>query len=242
MLSDEEKRAKRNEYARKWYAKNAERLRPAMRDAYYKDRLARIKSTVEYKRRNKDKAKGWASVYRKKHAAEIAAYNAATKAMQKVRSQRRYAKHKEEVLAQCRAYYLENKKEVLDRNAAWRKANRDRVRVKQREYIRRKLATDPAFAFIHLARRRMLNALKGVGSKSARTVELLGCTGEEAVKHIEKQFAPGMSWANRKEWHIDHIKPVSKFDLTKPEEQKKAFHYTNLQPLWAWDNRSKGAK
>ena len=32
------------------------------------------------------------------------------------------------------------------------------------------------------------------------------------------------------------------FDLTKPEEQKKCFHYINLQPLWAFDNMSKGVK
>ena len=51
-----------------------------------------------------------------------------------------------------------------------------------------------------------------------------------------------MTWKNYGEWHIDHIKPCSKFNLTDEEEQKKCFNYKNLQPLWASENTSKGAK
>jgi hypothetical protein len=51
-----------------------------------------------------------------------------------------------------------------------------------------------------------------------------------------------MNWENQGEWHIDHILPCASFDLTKEEEQRKCFHYTNLQPLWAKDNMIKGSK
>lgn len=92
-------------------------------------------------------------------------------------------------------------------------------------------------------RSRVHNALKYY-KKCAYTEKLLGCSLDEFKEHIEKQFLPGMSWENntRHGWHIDHIRPISSFDLSKPEEQLKAFHYTNCQPLWAKDNLSKAAK
>lgn len=64
---------------------------------------------------------------------------------------------------------------------------------------------------------------------------------KQLKKHLEIKFTKGMSWENYGKWHVDHIKPCAKFDLTKESEQRKCFHYTNLQPLWAIDNFKKGA-
>jgi len=92
-------------------------------------------------------------------------------------------------------------------------------------------------------RERLRSALKG-NSKNKKTLEYLGCSIKEFKKHLEKQFVGSMSWENYgwAGWHIDHIKPISLFDLTKESEIKAACHYTNLQPLWAEDNMKKGAK
>ena len=72
----------------------------------------------------------------------------------------------------------------------------------------------------------------------------MGCNIDFLKKYIAKKFTKGMSWDNYGlyGWHIDHIKPCSCFDLTKPEQQKLCFHYSNLQPLWAKDNISKSNK
>lgn len=70
----------------------------------------------------------------------------------------------------------------------------------------------------------------------------LGCSVEGLRYWLEKHFEPGMSWGNYgpKGWHIDHIKPLSKHDLSSPVQAKEACHFTNLEPKWALDNMAKG--
>lgn len=79
-------------------------------------------------------------------------------------------------------------------------------------------------------------------SKLDHLHSLLGCTGEEFKHHLESKFQPGMSWENMSGWHIDHIRPCVSFDLTDLEEQKRCFHFSNLQPLWALENQKKWTK
>jgi len=87
----------------------------------------------------------------------------------------------------------------------------------------------------------MNNALKGC-YKAKCTIKLIGCDVKELKSHLEKQFTDGMNWENYGKWHIDHIIPCASFDLTDPQQQKKYFHYSNLQPLWAVDNIRKSDK
>jgi hypothetical protein len=78
--------------------------------------------------------------------------------------------------------------------------------------------------------------------KRCKTMELTGCSLEELTQYIESKFITGMSWENYGEWHIDHIRPCASFNLEDIEEQKKCFHWSNLQPLWAKDNLRKGSR
>jgi len=62
--------------------------------------------------------------------------------------------------------------------------------------------------------------------------------------YLESKFQPGMNWDNwsYKGWHIDHVIPLSSFNLENGEKLLKAVNFINLQPLWAKDNMSKGDK
>ena len=84
---------------------------------------------------------------------------------------------------------------------------------------------------------------QGIQRKES-SIELLGCSLIEYKEYLERLFFDGMTWENygHDTWHIDHIKPKCKFDLRIQSERLFCFNYRNTQPLWAFDNISKGAK
>jgi len=90
-------------------------------------------------------------------------------------------------------------------------------------------------------RSRLYQAIKN-SYKTGSAVRDLGCSIEELRIYLESKFQSGMSWNKRIEWHIDHITPLSTFNLEDREQLLKACNYSNLQPLWAKDNLSKGGK
>lgn len=122
--------------------------------------------------------------------------------------------------------------------------NIERCKVWTREYKRKlRKEKNPQHILSESLRRRLYTVVK-MGYKRYKTGELVGCSWIDLKEHIEKQFQPGMCWENHgvRGWHIDHIKPCASFDLTDVEQQKVCFHYTNLQPLWARDNLTKGSR
>lgn len=70
------------------------------------------------------------------------------------------------------------------------------------------------------------------------TMDLVGCSLDDLRKHLEAQFTIGMTWDNYGDWHVDHVVPLCSADTE--EKLYELCHYTNLQPLWAADNISKG--
>lgn len=125
----------------------------------------------------------------------------------------------------------------------WRKENRKILNKNYKEYEKNRKLTDSEFKLLKTLRSRLGCAIKRQQSnKCDTTIELLGCSIFFLKIFLEAKFKEGMTWENHGEWHIDHIKPCSLFNLLNEEEQKKCFHYTNLQPLWASENLSKGCK
>lgn len=165
------------------------------------------------------------------------------KTCRRMYSVKNYKLNKKIISAKNKSWYKNNKIRRLKKSSEWYFNNKDRVLKRQNIYLIEKRKTDIKFRLKFNLRIRLNSALKGK-NKSLSTMFLIGCEIDYLMYHLQSQFKPGMTWDSygKKGWVIDHIKPCSSFDLTKPEEQEKCFHYTNLQPLWAKDNLSKSSK
>ena len=130
-----------------------------------------------------------------------------------------------------------NRTKVIKHQLEYIKNNRDKINSRHNN----KYHSDINYKMKHNLKRRMNNAIKG-HFKDCSTLKLLGCNLETVRQHLESKFTEGMSWDNYGKWHIDHIMPCASFDLSDLEQQRKCFHYTNLQPLWAKDNMQKKDK
>lgn len=178
-------------------------------------RVQKAEALRRWRRRNPTKVTEYA---RRRYYRDVAAAREAAK--------RRYAKHRERIKAWNRWYSKTNRTEINRRRRA-------------------KLQANPSLRVLNSLRSRIHGLVhKGLARKSMRTVQLIGCSPPQLVEWIERQFVDGMSWDNYGllGWHIDHIRPCASFDLTDAAQAQACFHYTNLRPLWATLNWSKGSR
>jgi hypothetical protein len=140
-------------------------------------------------------------------------------------------------------YEIKLKDKMAIRVSKWQKDNRIKINIKN---VKRE-KKDLNFKLKNRLRNRIHSAIRYntnyENQKDQTTLTLLGVSNIEFVwKQLESKFKPGMTRENCGKWHIDHIVPCSSFDLKCPVQQLTCFHYSNLQPLWAKENLSKGAK
>ena len=177
---------------------------------------------------------------------------------------KRYNDNAEEVKSRVRDYAEKNKELISERRKEYRSRpeNIQRQHDYQKKYRedgcynarrweleKQRLKTDPAYAMTKRLRNNLLMAVKRQpkchNRKPASVFDLLGCDLFFFRQYFESKFKEGMTWemfCNSDSIHIDHIIPVDAFDLSDIEQAKKCFHYTNLQPLWKWENLAKGSK
>ncbi len=141
---------------------------------------------------------------------------------------------------QCKHCEKERRKRWYNNNKAKERQTKNNYKERRNSLQKQRRSMDVIFKLKSQLRSRFYNAIKN-NQKTGSAVDDLGCTITEFKSHIESKWQKGMTWDNwtKDGWHIDHIKPLSEFVLSNPEELKKACHYSNLQPLWAKDNLDK---
>lgn len=176
------------------------------------------------------------------------------KACQKPSQESYAASHREEARQRANAWHKVNgdrtkayraNPDVKERRRVymrdWRQLRAPERREYRSSYERARCASDPVYRLAVNLRKRLGVAIRD-GQKAGSAVRDLGCSIPELKSYLESLFQAGMTWDNWSltGWHIDHVRPLSKFDLADPEQFLQAVHYTNLQPLWAEKNLKKG--
>jgi len=139
-------------------------------------------------------------------------------------------------------YY--SREDVREKRKEWERnyIKQPHIRKKRTDYMRERKKVDELFRLRSVISAYIANSIRGINSKKGSSIDILGCSIENYKDYLSDLFTEGMNWDNYGDWHIDHKRPVSSFDLSKDEDVNNCFHYSNTQPLWAEDNLIKGSK
>lgn len=223
-------------------------------------RLCRSVMRKEAYPRYRDRAVAKSKEYREANPERVAAAKKrcyeAKKDEYLAKSRERYIQNRESILAYYSKYRTANRDKVRARDQAYKKANREILNKKQLEYQKRESERINEYSRKYTKKRRKVDKLYALKTnmrgrfrfelakrgevKWLKVNDYLGCSWLELRAYLEDQFTDGMSWDNYGDWHVDHIVPLA---IAETKEHLITLcHHTNLQPLWEFDNISKGAK
>ena len=140
-------------------------------------------------------------------------------------------------------WYQANSEAAKASSKNWCDRNRKRVNQRANDYY--KIPEKKLIIMLRSTLHRRIRA-----DRSVRTKGMISYSMKELREHLESLWLPGMSWKNYglHGWHIDHIKPLSRFNFfnsngsVNEKEVRSAMSLKNLQPLWAVDNWKKKDK
>ena len=166
-----------------------------------------------------------------------------------------YLVHREELKEKAKTYREEHKEHIKERRKEYNKEYRGMHNKETKEWwiqhpektklYNAKRRSSPKGRLSHTMGSCIYSSLQK-GIKSGRHWEnLVGYTINELKQFLERRFKVGMTWENYgKEWHIDHVMPISAFNYEKAEDYdfKRCWRLENLQPMWVVENMKKGNK
>ena len=148
-------------------------------------------------------------------------------------------KNKEYLNQKYNEWYENNKEHRKEYLKEYRENNIEKIRKTKRDYERNRKARDPLYKLISNFRTAIYQVLKESNvDKNEHYFDVLPYSQEELIQHLENQFTDDLTWDNYGEWHLDHIIPISSFNIQEmgDEEFIKCWSLENLQPLWGEEN------
>jgi hypothetical protein len=153
--------------------------------------------------------------------------------------------NKEYLSNKSKNWYEQNKEHRKQYLKEYREKNIDKIRETKRNYEKTRKANDPIYKLINNFRTAIYQVLKeNQIQKNGHYFEILKYSPENLIEHLESKFKDNMTWDNYGEWHVDHIKPISSFQITEigDKEFMSCWSLENLQPLWGEENIRKSNK
>lgn len=161
----------------------------------------------------------------------------------KAQYQRRYKSNSERAKKAAAHWSKNNPDKCIASSIRWQKKNPEKVK-SYRKKANFKYRSTPEGRLNNTISKHMNRCLPKTNQTASQLKHSLSYTISQLRVHLERQFLPGMSWDNRRDWHIDHIIPLSSFKFTssKDPEFQAAWALSNLRPIWEKENLSKGKK
>jgi len=170
-----------------------------------------------------------------------------------------YEKNKEEIKKRRenskdkrKQYCEKNKEEIKRKRKEYRENNKEKIKERRKELSQKHKKAHSEYAVIWRNRgqngqiddiRKYTRDALFKNRKTCKFEYYLGCDRAFFKQHIESLFLNGMNWNNYGNvWNLDHIIPISSFDLSDEEQKLIACNYKNVQPLFCTDNFSKSDK
>jgi len=154
-------------------------------------------------------------------------------------------KNIEKLYENHKKWYEENKDKWKEYIKDYREKNADKIREIKRTYEKTRKHNDPIYKLINNFRTAIYQVLKESNvQKNGHYFEILKYSPDELITHLEEQFTGEMSWDNYGIWHVDHIRPISSFNVREigDESFMECWSLKNLQPLWGDENIRKSNK
>ena len=234
-------------YNNKYYENNANKYKE-QKKIYYKENANKIKANMKkireenaekiaeqrkksYKK-NANKYKEKKKIYYKENAKKISEKN-----------KKYYEDNVNKIKEKNKKYYEDNADKVKENHKKWRENNKCEH---NKDYRNCKICNIQLY-LINLQRKQLRKCLKNSNlQKTKPSISYLDCSVEYFIEYFQKKMnnwnetnEVKMNWGNI---HIDHIKPVTAFNLDDENEFLDCCHYTNMQPLLVKDNLSKSCK
>jgi len=152
-------------------------------------------------------------------------------------------KYRELNREKMKEYHKEYRELNREKSKEYRELNREKMKEWNREYHKKRYRSDLKYRLNSRISIAIGSSLKG-GKKGRHWETLVDYTLDELRKYLESKFKKDMTWDNYGKWHIDHLIPISAFNFSLPKhiDFKRCWDLSNLQPLWAKENWSKGSK